>query len=182
MAQTLSLSIINVLHCNRRGSWIWDLISFSWPCAYHSPPLLSVHLLNCGPSREWPWTRGDLAASPQSDVIRLSRKEKGWKSIHSPSRLSFDLRCIFKGIGRTNRAVWGCLTFVRVGANVCLCAWCLHAHKHLCLFSHIKHDSQTDMEVAFGVVYSGESSRAWGDRTQSGSPLDPDGPCTGVWL
>lgn len=49
MAQTLSLSIINVLYCNQRGSWFWDQISLQWPCACGCPPpppLLWAHLLS----------------------------------------------------------------------------------------------------------------------------------------
>lgn len=84
MAQTLSLSIINVLYCNQRGSWFWDQISLHWPCACSRPP--SPRLSAPPQPREWPWTGADLAASPRSDVIRLSRKEKGWKGARSPSR------------------------------------------------------------------------------------------------
>lgn len=129
-----------------------------------SRPLLCwEHLLSRGPSREWPWTGADLAASPQSDVIRLSRKEKGWKSIHSPSRLRFGLRCTFKGIERTNRAVWGLFDFLCVFVRVQMCVCVFDWHKLLVsVCSHIKHDSQTNVEVAFGVVCSGERLHAWG--------------------
>lgn len=51
---------------------------------HHHYPLIPQHLLSCGLSRECPWTRSDLAASPQSDVIRLWKKVEKNTHTHSP--------------------------------------------------------------------------------------------------
>lgn len=171
MAQCLSLSIIHLLQCNRRGWWIGDHISSSRPCMLAcSPPLpSSEHTSSATDPAESDLGQGPTLLHHRSlMLLDCQGRRKHTQSI-SPS---FGLWCTLKGMGRTNRAVWGCWTLL----CVCVFDW----RKHLCLCSHIKHDSQTDMEVAFGVVCPGELSRAWGDRTHSGSPLGSDGPCTVV--
>lgn len=139
----------------------------------------SEHTSSAVDPAEWPWTRANLAASLRSDVIRLFVREKGWKSIRSPFCLSLVYSALSRGLEEQielSVGVW------LLCARVQMCVWCLHVCKHLCLFRHIKHDSPTDIEVAFRVVCSGESSHAWGDHTHSGSPLGLDGPCAVVWL
>lgn len=120
MARCLSLSIIHLLHCNRREWRIWDHISSSRPCMlapFPSPLFLQTHLLGRGPSREWPWTRADLAASPQPDVIRLSRKEKA-HAVHLAFRLVFG--ALWRG--------WGEQIELSEGAGLCgVCVWLTQA-------------------------------------------------------
>lgn len=182
MAQTLSVPIINVLYCNQKGSLgsgIRSHLTGRVPAA--PPPLRRAHLLSRGPSGEWPWTGADLAASPRSDVIRLSRREKGWKSIRSPSRLRLVFGALSRGWGEQielSEGFWLLCAMVQM----CVCVLDVQAPVYVCVSSHIKHDSPTDMEVAFGGACTEESSHAWGDRTQPGSPLGPGGPCAVVRL
>lgn len=89
---------------------MWVQTSSNSPCACRSPPLFPKHTSSSlGPSRERPWTRADLAASPRPDVIRLSRKEKGWKSTRIPSRFRLVLGALSRGWGEQielSEGVW----------------------------------------------------------------------------
>lgn len=148
MAQTLSLSIMIVLSSNQGdfvhvGSGIRSHLSTpphpapSTLPPHHHYPLFPQHLLSCGLSRECPWTRSDLAASPQSDVIRLWKKvekththtltssalSRGWRGVQMEWLCSANVFDIFASIralvsARPRRQSWMvAFAVVRSGEN-----------------------------------------------------------------
>lgn len=90
----------------------------------HHYPLIPEHLLSCGLSGECPWTRSDLAASPQSDVIRLWKKvEKTHTNTHTHSPLVH-----FQGDGGGEYKWSGCV--------VQTCVIFLRTYEPSCMRSH----------------------------------------------
>lgn len=80
---------------------------------HHHYPLIPQHLLSCGLNRECPWTGSDLAASPQSDVIRL------WKKVEKTHTHTLTSSALSRGWGGGVQMEWlGSANVFDIFANI----------------------------------------------------------------